>query len=88
MARYLYFPPDVAKFDSPNPALLDQGKDESADAGTLAAVGRALAAIHAATFQEAQVGHGDCSNDAKAQMVGPVQSAAVRAVSPVPCEHS
>ena len=55
VARYLYFPPDVAKFEAPQPALLDRDTDEPAEDGLLAAVGQALADIHAATFQDAEV---------------------------------
>ena len=61
VARYLYFPPDVAKFEAPQPALLDQGKDEPAEAGVLAAVGQALADIHGATFQDAEVRYTLCT---------------------------
>ena len=55
VARYIYLPPDVDRFASPRPSLLEQGRDEPHAGGLLAAVGDTLAAVHAATFGALQV---------------------------------
>ena len=55
VARYIYLPPDVDRFASPRPSLLEQGCDEPGESGLLAAVADALVAVHTAAFAASQV---------------------------------
>jgi len=48
--RYIYFPACAGRFETGRAGLLVEGRDEDAGRGTLAAVGRVLAAVHDRVF--------------------------------------
>ena len=48
--RYIFFPACAGRFGTGRPALLQEGRDEDAARGTLAAVGRVLDAVHDRVF--------------------------------------